>query len=163
MWKQGHFAWEHKGKHANLDRAFEQLRQYALALENPPLLIVSDMVRFRIRTNGTNNVSETHEFELEDLARVEVREKLKWAMSAPEQLRPGVTRQTLTEQTATTFANLAQNLRQRGNEPRVVAQFVNRLVFCMFAEDVDLLPNNMFTRMLERAVQTPGNFVRYAQ
>ena len=77
MWKQGHFAWEHKGKHANLDRAFEQLRQYALALENPPLLIISDMVRFLIRTNGTNNVSETHEFELEDLACVEIREKLK--------------------------------------------------------------------------------------
>ena len=163
VWKQGHFAWEYKGKHANLDRAFEQLRQYALALENPPLLIVSDMVRFRIRTNWTNSVSETHEFELEDLARAEVREKLKWAMSDPERLRPGVTRQTLTEQTATTFANLAQTLRQRGHEPRVVAQFVNRLVFCMFAEDVDLLPDSMFTRMLKRAVQTPDNFVRYAQ
>ena len=29
--------------------------------ENPPLLIVSDMVRFRIRTNWTNSVSRTHE------------------------------------------------------------------------------------------------------
>ncbi len=163
VWKRGHFAWEYKGKHANLDRAFDQLRQYALALENPPLLIVSDMIRFRIRTNWTNSVSETHEFELEDLTHAEVREKLKWAMSDPERLRPGVTRQTLTEQTATTFANLAQTLRQRGNAPRVVAQFVNRLVFCMFAEDVDLLPDSMFTRMLERAAQTPGNFVRYAQ
>ncbi|MYC61806.1 MAG: class I SAM-dependent DNA methyltransferase [Caldilineaceae bacterium SB0661_bin_34] len=163
VWKRGHFAWEYKGKHANLDRAFDQLRQYALALENPPLLIVSDMVRFRIRTNWTNSVSETHEFELEDLTRAEVREKLKWAMSEPERLRPGVSRQMLTEQTATTFATLAQTLRQRGNDPRVVAQFVNRLVFCMFAEDVDLLPDNMFTRMLERAVQTPNNFVRYAQ
>ncbi len=63
VWKRGHFAWEYKGKHANLDRAFDQLRQYALALENPPLLIVSDMVRFRIRTNWTNSVSEAHQFE----------------------------------------------------------------------------------------------------
>ncbi len=31
VWKQGHFAWEYKGQHANLDKAFEQLRQYALA------------------------------------------------------------------------------------------------------------------------------------
>ena len=30
-------------------------------MENPPLLIVSDMVRFRIRTNWTNSVSRTHE------------------------------------------------------------------------------------------------------
>ena len=163
VWKRGHFAWEYKGKHANLDAAFEQLRQYALALDNPPLLIVSDMARFRIRTNWTNSVSETHEFGLEDLARADVRNLLKWAMSEPERLRPGVTRQTLTERTATTFANLAQTLRQRGEEPRAVAQFVNRLVFCMFAEDVDLLPDSMFTRMLERAVQAPDRFVPFAQ
>ena len=35
VWKQGSFAWEYKGKHADLDAAFNQLRQYALALENP--------------------------------------------------------------------------------------------------------------------------------
>ena len=48
VWKRGHFAWEYKGKRANLDAAFKQLRQYTLALENPPLLIVSDMARFRM-------------------------------------------------------------------------------------------------------------------
>ena len=37
VWKRHYFAWEYKGKRANLDAAFEQLRQYALALENPPL------------------------------------------------------------------------------------------------------------------------------
>ena len=31
------------------------------------MLIVSDMVRFRIRTNGTNSVGRKHEFELDDL------------------------------------------------------------------------------------------------
>ena len=35
VWKRHCFAWEYKGKHANLDAAFDQLRQYALALENP--------------------------------------------------------------------------------------------------------------------------------
>ena len=45
VWKRHHFAWEYKGKRANLDAAFTQLRQYALALENPPLLIVSDMAQ----------------------------------------------------------------------------------------------------------------------
>ena len=29
VWKRHHFAWEYKGKHANLDTAFRQLRQYA--------------------------------------------------------------------------------------------------------------------------------------
>ncbi len=163
VWKRHHFAWEYKGKHANLDAAFNQLRQYALALENPPLLIVSDMARFRIRTNWTNTVSQTHEFDLDDLSAAAVRDTLKWALSDPERLRPGETRQAVTERAATTFAALAQALRERGHESHVVAHFVNRLVFCMFAEDVGLLPNKMFTRMLEQARQQPEEFAELAR
>ena len=163
VWKRHCFAWEYKGRHANLDAAFDQLRQYALALENPPLLIVSDMGRFRIRTNWTNSVSRTHEFDLEDLADADVRDRLKWAMSDPERLRPGETRQTLTERAARTFAELAQSLRERGHAPEEVAHFVNRLVFCMFAEDVGLLPGDMFTRMLEHARDRPGDFQTLAR
>ncbi|MDE0262458.1 MAG: hypothetical protein OXJ37_08665 [Bryobacterales bacterium] len=158
VWKRHHFAWEYKGKHANLDMAFRQLRQYALALENPPLLIVSDMARFRIRTNWTNSVSRTHEFVLEDLAELATRNMLKWAMSDPERLRPELTRQTLTANAAATFAELAQSLRDRGHEPEAIAHFVNRLVFCMFAEDAGLLPNDMFTKMLEQSRNSPCEF-----
>ncbi len=163
VWKRGCFAWEYKGRRADLDAAFNQLRQYAFALENPPLLIVSDMARFRIRTNWTNSVSETHEFTLEDLADGATRDKLKWAMSDPERLRPGETRQTVTERAAATFAELAQSLRDRGDDPQTVAHFVNRLVFCLFAEDVGLLPDNMFTRMLEQARRRPGEFAELAR
>ena len=158
VWKRNHFGWEYKGPHANLDTAFRQLRQYALALENPPLLIVCDLQRFRIRTNWTNSVSETHEFGLEDLRDPATRNKLKWALSDPERLRPGETRQALTERAAQRFATLAQSLRDRGNDPQAVAHFVNRLVFCMFAEDVGLLPNNLFTRMLDQATRRPPDF-----
>ena len=163
VWKRHCFAWEYKGKHADLDAAFNQLRQYALALENPPLLIVSDMARFRIRTNWTNSVSLTHEFGLDDLADAAIRDKLKWAMSDPERLRPGESRQALTERAAATFAVLAQSLRERGHEPQVVAHFVNRLVFCMFAEDVGLLPADMFTRMLQQARKQPEEFAAMAR
>jgi len=162
VWKRGCFAWEYKGRRADLDAAFNQLRQYALALENPPLLIVSDMARFRIRTNWTNSVSVTHEFTLDDLADGATRDKLKWAMSEPERLRPGETRQTVTERAAATFAELAQGLRDQDHDPQTVAHFVNRLVFCMFAEDVGLLPGNMFTRMLERTRGDPEKFEDYA-
>ena len=163
VWKRHHFAWEYKGQRANLNAAFTQLRQYALALENPPLLIVSDMLRFRIHTNWTNSVSRVHEFGLDDLADAAARDKLKWALSDPERLRPGETRQALTERAAAAFASLAQGLRERGHDPRVVAHFVNRLVFCMFAEDVGLLPSGMFTRMLEHARRRPGEFVDLAR
>ena len=163
VWKRGCFAWEYKGKRANLDAAFNQLRQYALALENPPLLIVSDMARFRIRTNWTNSVSEIHEFVLDDLADAATREKLKWAISDPERLKPGESRQALTERAATTFAELAHELRERGHDPQAVAHFINRLVFCMFAEDVGLLAGNMFTKMLERAYKQPERFAEQAR
>ncbi|MCY4089638.1 MAG: class I SAM-dependent DNA methyltransferase [Caldilineaceae bacterium] len=162
VWKRHCFAWEYKGPHKDLDAAFNQLRQYALALENPPLLVVSDMVRFRIHTNWTNSVSVVHEFTLDDLADGAVRDKLKWAMSDPERLRPGESRQSLTERAASSFAALAQALRDRGHAPQEVAHFVNRLVFCMFAEDVGLLPNEMFTRMLEHARGMPREFAAMA-
>ena len=164
VWKRHCFAWEYKGKRANLDAAFAiNCRQYALALENPPLLIVSDMARFRIHTNWTNSVSEVHEFELEDLSNAANRDKLKWALSDPERLRPGETRQALTERAAATFASLAQSLRERGHDPQAVAHFVNRLVFCMFAEDVGLLPGDIFTRMLEQARLRPEEFANMAR
>ena len=35
---------------------------------NPPLLTVSDMTRFSIRTNWTNSVSATHDLVLDDIA-----------------------------------------------------------------------------------------------
>ena len=162
VWKRHHFAWEYKGKHKDLDAAFSQLRQYTLALDNPPLLIVSDMARFLIHTNWTNSVSETHEFALEDLVDAANREKIKWAMADPERLRPGESRQEITERAAATFALLAHSLRARGRDPQAVAHFINRLVFCMFAEDVGLLPNNMFTRMLQGARKRPEAFAELA-
>ena len=158
VWKSGHFGWEYKGKHKDLDAAFTQLRQYVSALDNPPLLIVSDMERIRIRTNWTNTVTETHEFGLEDLEDAKNRDLLKWAFSDPERLRPDTTRQALTEQAAESFAGIAQTLRERGHDPQVVAHFVNRLVFCLFADDVGLLPDRMFRQLLEEARERPEKF-----
>jgi len=163
VWRKGCFAWEYKGKRKDLKAAFNQLLQYSVALENPPLLIVSDMDRIRVHTNWTNTVQEVHDFTLDDLLDGAVRERLKQAFTDPEALRPQKTRQALTEETAREFASLAQRLRERGHEAYQVAHFVNRLVFCMFAEDVGLLKDNLFTRMLERSRANPGDFVANAE
>jgi len=47
VWWHGKFAWEYKrkGKYRDLNAAYRQLCQYREALENPPLLIVSDIAR----------------------------------------------------------------------------------------------------------------------
>ncbi len=35
VWKKGFFAFEYKGKHADLDKAYAQLQQYRESLQNP--------------------------------------------------------------------------------------------------------------------------------
>ena len=47
------------------------------------------------------------------------------------------------------LAQLAQRLRDRGHDAGVVAHCINRMVFCMFADSVDLLPDGTFRRVLE--------------
>ncbi|OEO31944.1 DNA methyltransferase [Devosia insulae DS-56] len=164
VFKRGFFAWEYKGTRANLDDAFAQLQRYAVALDNPPLLIVSDIgTTIRIYTNWTNSVSKRYEIAILDLEDPVKRGWLKSALSAPEALRPAKTRQELTEEVASEFAVLAHSLRRRGHKPEEVAHFINRLVFCMFAEDVKLLPDGMFTRMLGHALDNPAEFETFAR
>jgi type II restriction/modification system DNA methylase subunit YeeA len=162
VWRKSCFAWEYKGKHANLQKAFAQLQQYAVALENPPLLITSDMNLIKVHTNWTNTVQEVHEFALDDLLDGTKRDRLKQAFLDPESFKPQKTRQALTEETAREFAGLAQRLRERGHEAHRVAHFVNQLVFCMFAEDAGLLPDHIFTKMLEVSRRDPRGFTENA-
>ncbi|MBP2303616.1 type II restriction/modification system DNA methylase subunit YeeA [Azospirillum picis] len=142
-----------------MDEALVQLQRYALALENPPLLVVCDMERFRIHTNWTNTVSQCFELTLDDLHDPKARQKLQWVLAKPDKLKPGLTREALTRDAAQRFAGLAAGLRARGHDPQAVAHFVNRLVFCMFAEDAGLLQNHLFSRMLEVAHGNPTRFL----
>lgn len=158
VWKKNCFGWEYKKKRRNLKDAFVQLQQYAIALENPPLLVVSDIDRIEVHTNWTNSVGKVYGFGLDELRDAKVRDLLKCVWADPEKLRPGKTRAELTEEAAAEFATLAQRLRQRGHRAETVAHFINRLVFCMFAEDAGLLPARMFKRMLEQARRRPSEF-----
>jgi hypothetical protein len=60
VWKRGCFAIEYKGPEGSLAKALQQVQRYALALENPPLLVVCDLETIQIHTNFTNTVSEVH-------------------------------------------------------------------------------------------------------
>ncbi|MFN0219529.1 MAG: type IIL restriction-modification enzyme MmeI [Hyphomicrobium sp.] len=160
-WKRGCFAWEYKRPGGDLKDALRQLKLYASDLENPPLLIVSDMRRIELHTNWTNMVQESHALELEQLADVRLRQKLKWAFDEATvgELKPKRSANATTEEVAKKFVAIAQNLRDRGHDSEKVAHFVNRMVFCMFAEDVDLLPKKMFERMLQASLGAPEEFV----
>jgi type II restriction/modification system DNA methylase subunit YeeA len=162
VWRRDCFAWEYKGRRKDLNAAFTQLQNYAIALENPPLLIVSDMDRIRIHTNWTNTVQKVYDLTLEDLRDAAHRDTLRACFTDPERLKPQKTRQLLTEEAANRFAQIAQRLRARGHDPQAVAHFVNRLVFCMFAEDVNMLPPKMFERMIKAARPNPATFATHA-
>ncbi len=162
VWKRGCFGWEYKSRGGDLEKAHEQLLRYAGALENPPLLITSDMHRIIIRTNWTNTVAERRDFNLEDLRDPQARMLLKACWTDPDKWKPVVTRQGSTEKAAGEFAELARRLRERGYDPQSVAHFINRLVFCLFADDVGLLPERLLSEMLDFAARAPGNFAAAA-
>jgi type II restriction/modification system DNA methylase subunit YeeA len=162
VWRKDCFAWEYKGKRKDLTAAFAQLQQYSIALDNPPLLIVSDMDHIRIHTNWTNTVQKVHDITLTDLLDGAKRDTLCACFTDPERLKPQKTRQLLTEEAAQRFALIAQRLRGRGHDPQATAHFINRLVFCMFAEDVNLLPLKMFERLIKAARPKPETFATHA-
>lgn len=160
VWKRGHFGWEYKGRRKDLDAAYQQLLQYREALENPPLLVVSDLDRFQVHTNFTGTAKKVYRFTLADLASApeEPLRILRAVMGNPDSLRPTTTRQEITEEAARQFAALAQALRGRGNEPHRVAHFLNKILFCLFAEDAGLLPRELVKRLAENTRNDPGAF-----
>jgi len=166
VWMHRHFAWEYKGKHKDLKAAYRQIQQYREDLENPLLLVVCDLDRFEVHTNFTNTVKAVYAFDLDDLARNEPTptcprpplEVLRAAFTHPDLLRPNRTTASVTEDAARAFAALAESLRQRGEDPEATAHFLMRLLFCLFAEDIGLLPARLFTTLVERTRTRPADF-----
>jgi len=150
VWKRGHFGWENKGPGGDLGGALKQLMTYALALDNPPLLVVSNRDITQIHTHFTGTPSETHTLRLEDIGTPENQQKLRWLFTDPEKFRPGRTVQDITADAAGRFASIARSLTDRGHDPEKVAHFLIQCLFCMFAEDIGLLPKRLFERVLEK-------------
>lgn len=156
VWKRGFFAWEYKKRRRDLDAAMKQLVDYAAALENPPLHVVCDTIRFRIETRWTNTVTVKHEFEIEDLVDPAKLALLKAVFHDPEALRPKITRAQLTREAADKFQTISDRLQHRNPDREAVAHFVNQLVFCFFANSVGLLPDGLLRKLLDTAQKRPG-------
>jgi type II restriction/modification system DNA methylase subunit YeeA len=158
VWKKGYFAWEYKGNHKDLDKAYQQLLQYREALQNPPLLIVSDLEQIIIHTNFTNTVKRVVRLTLDDLVTAEGQEHLRAIFYEPERFRVETTTEQVTTAAAREFARLADLLRARGEEPHRAAHFLIRLLFCLFAEDTGLLPRGLFTKLVSNGRRNPAMF-----
>lgn len=151
VWKRGCFGWENKKPGRDLDAALKQLTDYALQLENPPLLVVCDRERIVIHTAFTGYPDEPREIRIEQLVEAEKQQILKWVFTDPEKLRPEKSTAAITAEAAGQFAQLAATMRGRGEAGDKVAHFLVQCLFCMFAEDENLLPVGVFTTLLGNA------------
>jgi type II restriction/modification system DNA methylase subunit YeeA len=151
VWKRGCFGWENKKPGRNLDTALKQLTDYALQLVNPPLLIVSDRERIIIHTAFTGYPDQPREIRINELTDPGTLQLLRWVFTDPQKLRPEKSTAAITEEAAAQFANIAKSMRGRGLDGQQVAHFLVQCLFCMFAEDEQVLPGSILTDLLKNA------------
>jgi hypothetical protein len=154
-----------------LERAYHQARGYITALPaeegRPPFLIVCDVghtIDLYAEFTGTGGQYErfpdpvSHRISLTDLHRPEIRERLRKVWLDPHSLDPSKFAAQVTRDIAGRLAVLAKSLEADGHDPQVIAGFLQRSLFTMFAEDIGLLPENGFKTLLEKVKETPRGF-----
>ena len=148
-------------------KARGQAERYVRALPanepNPPFLLVVDVGHsievFADFTQAGRAYlpfpdPRTFRIRLEHLADEKARERLRLIWTNPAALDPARQSADVTREISAHLAELAKSLEQAGHRPRVVADFLTRCLFCMFAEDVGLLPERSFTDLLD---SVPGD------
>ena len=175
VWKKGFFGWEYKGKHKNLDAAYRQLLRYREALQNPPLLVVCDFDRFIVKTNFNGTVQEVHQFTNAQIDDPKNLRLLRNVFSDPDFLKPQRTTAEVTKTLARQIAEVAKSLQERESRELAdartraeasyaqrknlrIARFLNRVVFCFFAESTGLLPSKLFSEITKSGFDDPKDF-----
>ncbi len=173
VWLRDHFAWEYKGRHKDLKKAYEQLNDYREDLGNPPLLVVCDMDRFEVHTNFTSTSKRVYAFTLDDLNRNQVTatcplpplDVLRALFGDVSVLRPERTDAQVTQEAAKLFSRLAERLeleeRNLDATREEIAHFLMRLLFCLFADSIGLLPERVFRNIIQSQDRfLPKKFLR---
>jgi len=141
-------------------KARGQAERYVRALpnDNPPFVIVVDVGHsFEVFADFSQAGKaylpfpdpRSFRIRLADLADPKIRERLRLIWTDPAALDPAKRSADVTREVSGHLAELAKSLEEAGHEPDTVAQFLTRCLFCMFAEDVELLPKDSFSQLLE--------------
>ena len=141
-------------------KARGQAERYVRAIpdDNPPFIMVVDVGHsFEVYADFSQAGKaylpfpdpRTFRIRLTDLADDKIRERLRLIWTDPAALDPAKRSADVTREVSGHLAELAKSLEEAGHEPDIVAQFLTRCLFCMFAEDVELLPKDSFTDLLE--------------
>ena len=173
VYYEGRFAVEYKtpDKYKDLDAAYKQLREYKDDLKNPPLLVVTDINNWEIHTNFVNTQNRPYIINHNDIdSKPEVLSLLRDIFHAPQRLHPHHHTEQVTIEAAKAFQLIADNMRQWDAQPTQIAYFLTKLMFCMFAEDVRLLPtaaddnpDGIFTHIVKQSLNRPSIFKQYLQ
>nr|WP_216859214.1 DNA methyltransferase [Hymenobacter citatus] len=94
--------------------------------------------------------SQRFRLPLAALANEETRAMLRLLFTDPRELDPSRRAAQVTRKLAAQLAALSAQLEQAGHASDVVAQFLMRCLFTMFAEDTGLIPKQSFTGLLEQ-------------
>ncbi len=154
-------------------RAKGQAERYVRSLPaeepNPPFILVGDIghsievyADFTQAGKAYLPFPDPRSFRipLKDLAREDVRERLRLIWTQPAALDPAKVSAEVTREIAGYLAELAKSFESSGHEPEVTAQFLTRCLFCMFAEDVGLLPDRAFTELLASIPESGEGFAQ---
>ena len=137
--------------------AYGQALGYARTFDQPPpFLVICDIGHcFDVYSafDGSGDYrpfpdAQSSRLHLADLAKHV--ESLRAVFVDPLSLDPSTRAAKVTREVAGHLADLARELEDAGYAPELVAKFLMRCLFTMFAEDVGLLPERIFTDALER-------------
>jgi len=145
---EGHFVWEFKGRDRQLSEAVVQAVGYARHLKNPPLIVASSFETVRIETNFPGMELVQHNIALSELAEPANLELLHNVFHNPDALRPQRSVAAVTQDTAHLFSQIVADMEGYTADPELLARYLNRIVFCLYAEDAGLLPEDILSDIL---------------
>lgn len=143
-------------------RARNQADGYARAVARedgwPPFLLIVDVghvievyADFSGQGQGYTQFPDGNRYRiaLDDLRDEKTRARLHDIWTDPHSLDPSRVSAQVTRQVAGHLAELGRSFEAQGHAPEVVARFLMRALFTMFAEDVRLIPEGAFTKLLK--------------
>ena len=149
-----------------MQEAYGQALQYARTLDDPPPFVIVCDIGYCFDLYATFDGSldyrpfpdpRTSRIFLADLATHH--DLLHKIFQDPKQLDPSKHAAKVTREIAGHIAELARGLEADGHAPELIARFLMRCLFTMFAEDARLLPDRVFTNELEKQwIKDPSRF-----
>ncbi len=148
-------------------QAEDYVRLLPAAHEPPPFVLVCDVghcievyANFRRDGKAYDQFPDRNSFRiyLEDLRDPHVQARLKAIWTDPMALDPSRHAARVTRAIAERLAKVSKALEEAGQPAEGVAMFLMRLLFTMFAEDVELLPQNSFKTLLRDCEAKPAIF-----